>query len=120
LNNKETYSVDYDLGIETDLQKQLSYIPQMSLQFSQFFLPSFFLKTFFVTQRHFLKISHDFLSFTFIENFQLPFSEASVEILTAEFRIILKKNNEKKVTFLKTTAERRNYDSNIVSRKLGS
>lgn len=41
-----------------------------------------FLKTFLVTQTCVLEISYNFRPFAFIENFQHPFPEASVEIIT--------------------------------------
>ena len=69
----------------------LSHFPQMSFQFSQFFLRSFFLKTALVAQTCVFEISHNFRHFAFIENFQHPFSEASVEIIIANFRIIFQK-----------------------------
>ncbi|KKG07838.1 hypothetical protein EO92_04635 [Methanosarcina sp. 2.H.A.1B.4] len=59
--------------------------------FSQFFLPSFFLKTALIAQTYVFEISHNFLHFAFIENFRHPFPETSVEIITADFLIILQK-----------------------------
>ena len=43
--------------------------------------------------------------FAFIESFQQPFPEDSVEIITKEFRIILQKRWQEKCSFLKTSAE---------------
>lgn len=44
-----------------------------------------------VTQTHVFEISHNFRTFAFIEYLQHLFPEASVEIITADFRIILQK-----------------------------
>jgi len=52
----------------------------MSFQFSQFFRLSVFQKTALFIQTHVFEMSHNFQPFAFIENFQSPFLEASVEI----------------------------------------
>jgi hypothetical protein len=47
--------------------------PQMSFQFSQFFLLSFFLKNIEITQTFIFEIFQNFRPFAFIENLQQPF-----------------------------------------------
>jgi len=57
----------------------------MSIQFSQFFSAIVFSENRLVIQTHVFEMSYNFQPFAFIENFQSPFLEASVEIITGYF-----------------------------------
>ncbi|KKG13533.1 hypothetical protein EO98_05330 [Methanosarcina sp. 2.H.T.1A.6] len=60
---------------------------------------SFFMKTALVTQTRIFEIFQNFRPFAFIQRFRQPFPKVSVEIITADFRIILQKRHQEKCSF---------------------